>query len=80
MSKKEDFEKKYGNYLEKAEKAMETMIRDSEEHAAEREKFARESTNIPPLICPTGRQYHIDLYLSKPEIIKVMEVLEPNDN
>ncbi|MEE9215762.1 MAG: hypothetical protein V3U54_13485 [Thermodesulfobacteriota bacterium] len=80
MSKKEDFEKKYGDYLKKAERAMEVLVRDSEEHAADREKYTMESKKMPDLSCMSREIYYeLRLHLTSVQLLKVVKALEPSN-
>jgi len=59
-------------------KAFSTMIRDSEENQAIREKYAKESQNKSKFFNePRQMYYEIRLHLTKAQLLKLIEALEP---
>ena len=66
-----DFVKNYG-------KLMKQEISKNEEQKATFDKLTKESGK-PVSFFSQKKQYHIELYLTKPEVIKILNALEPSE-
>ena len=66
------------NYMDLLKKSLVGMIKEQEETAATREKYARESKR-EPLNFNHERVYRLDLHLKGREAIKVINLLERLD-
>lgn len=64
------------SYLESAKKAMDSIVSDSAEAAAEREKRLRE---LKKHVFPAVRQYHVDLFLEGYKLRAVIDLLTELD-
>lgn len=77
LTDKADFKENYEEYLKVAKKAMETLVSDSAENAAVREKYIKESKKGDNFFgSPQPIYYEIRLHLKANQVKALVDCLE----